>query len=65
MVARALTSTITSNRKVFDPTLATYGSYINRPNQQQIQTVTASGLDTVTNITTLESNIVVIQISGI
>jgi len=64
-VARALTSTMVSNRKVFDPTIQSYGANANRANQIRIQTLTSAALDTVSNITTVETNISVTQISGI
>ena len=64
-VARALVNSIVSNRKVFDPTLANYGAYTDRPNSIRIQTLTAQGIDTLTNIATVEGNITVVQIPGV
>lgn len=64
-VARAMVSDLTQNRKLFDPTLAAYGAFSNRPNAQRIQSVTASGVDIVANIATVEQNITVTQISGV
>lgn len=64
-VARALTSTIATNRKVFDTTMQSYGSYTDRPNSARIQKVTASALDTVSNIAIVESNISVVQIPDV
>ena len=64
-VARALTSVITGNRKLFDPTLHSYGAYCDRPNAARIQQITATGLDTVENVTIVEDNLTVIQIAGV
>lgn len=64
-VARAMVADMTSNRKVFDPTLAAYGAYTNRPNSQRIETLSAEGVDVVANIKTVEQNITVTQISGV
>jgi len=64
-VARALTNTLISNRKVFDPTMANYGPYSDRPNAALIQSITAAAIDTVANIAIVEDNISVIQISGV
>lgn len=64
-VARALTSTLISNRKVFDPTMENYGAYSDRPNAALIQSITASAIDTVANIAIVENNITVVQISGV
>jgi hypothetical protein len=64
-VARALTSVITGNRKLFDPTLQSYGAYCDRPNAARIQQITATGLDTVENVTIVEDNLTVIQIAGV
>jgi hypothetical protein len=64
-VARAMVSTLQSNRKVFDPTLAAYGAFANRPNAARIETITATGVDTLTKIATVEQNITVTQISGV
>jgi hypothetical protein len=64
-VARAMVADITSNRKLFDPTLAAYGAYSNRPNSQRIEILTASGVDIVANIAIVEQNITVTQISGV
>ena len=64
-VARAMVADMTMNRKLFDPTLAAYGAYSNRPNSQRIQSLTASGVDIVANIAIIEQNITVTQISGV
>lgn len=64
-VARALTHTLISNRKVFDPTTATYGQYADRPNSARITQLTAAGLDVIGNITTVEDNITVTQIASV
>lgn len=64
-VARALTANMISNRKVFDPTLDNFGTGCNRANPAQIQSITAAGIDTVANITIVESNITVTQITGV
>lgn len=64
-VARAMSSSMNSNRMVFDPILTTYGSYTAQVYSPKIQNLTAAGIDTVTNIVTIENNISVVQISGI
>jgi hypothetical protein len=64
-VARALTAVITGNRKVFDPTIQSYGAYCDRPNAARIQQITATGLDTVSNVTIVENNLTVTQIAGV
>jgi hypothetical protein len=64
-VARAMVASMTSNRKLFDPTLASYGAFANRPNAARIETLTASGVDTVADIVTVEQNITVTQVSGV
>lgn len=60
-VARSLTESITTNRNVFDPTLTTFGPYVNRANPVQVINVTGAALDTVSNILVLSNNIVVTQ----
>jgi hypothetical protein len=64
-VARAMVNSMVSNRKVFDPTLAHYSAYADRPNVVRIQTLTAQGVDTITNIVTVEGNIEVVQVPGV
>jgi hypothetical protein len=64
-VARAMVASMVSNRKVFDPTLSAYGAFANRPNAARIEQITAAGVDTVTNIITVEQNITVTQVSGV
>jgi hypothetical protein len=65
-VARGLTSDIIGNRKVFDPTLLSYGPYTDRPNALRIENITAGKIDSVANIVTgIEPNITVAQISGV
>lgn len=61
-VARAMSSSMNSNRMVFDPTLTTYGSYTAQAYSPKIQNLTATGIDTVTNISIIENNISVVQI---
>jgi hypothetical protein len=64
-VARAMVASMTSNRKVFDPTLAAYGAFANRPNAARIEALTASGIDIVANVIIVEQNITVTQVSGV
>jgi hypothetical protein len=65
-VARAMVNDITGNRNVFDPTLQSYGSYIDRPNSARIQKIIASAIDSPANIVTqVEANISVTQIAGV
>ena len=64
-VARALVVSMISNRKVFDPTLQSYGAYCDRPNAARIQSITADAMDVVANITVVEQNITVTQIAGV
>lgn len=64
-VARALTQTMVSNRKVFDPNMENFGAYSDRPNAARIETIIAGGLDTVANISIVEDNITVVQIPGV
>lgn len=64
-IARALTSDMVSNRKVFDPTLQSYGAYTDRPNAARIQTIKAQGIDTEANILIVEGNIEVVQLPNI
>lgn len=64
-VARALTSSIASNRKIFDPTIEAVGSSAIYPNAAQIQNITASALDIVANIVIVESNLAVTQIASV
>ena len=56
---------MTSNRKLFDPTLAAYGAFANRPNAIRIQSITAQQVDIVANIATVEQNITVTQIPSV
>lgn len=64
-VARALTQTMVSNRKVFDPNMENFGPYTDRPNAARIEPITAAALDTIANIATVEDNITVVQIPGV
>lgn len=64
-VARALVANMNSNRKVFDPTLQSYGVLCDRPNSARIENLTAAPLDVVGNITTVENNITVTQIGNV
>lgn len=64
-VARAMVADMTSNRKLFDPTLAAYGAFANRPNAIRIQSIKAQQLDIVANIATIEQNITVTQIPSV
>lgn len=64
-VARALVVSMISNRKVFDPTLESYGAYCDRPNAARIQTITADAMDSITDITVVEQNITVTEIAGV
>lgn len=64
-VARALVCNLTGNRKVFDPTMENFGAYTDRPNAARIQAITASALDTLSNIGIIETNLAVTQIAGV
>lgn len=65
-VARAMLSTISSNRKVFDPTLLSYSAYTDRPNAQRIQNIVAGPIDIQSNlIVQVETNITVNQITSV
>ena len=64
-VARALVVSMIQNRKVFDPTLQSYGAYCDRPNAARIQTITADAMDSLADITVVEQNITVTQIAGV
>lgn len=64
-VARAMVGNIRKNCKVFDPTLASYSSYTDRPNAARIQYLLAQGLDIIDNISVIEQNITVTQIAGV
>ena len=68
-VARALVSSYTTNRKLFDPTLDTYrygsGLTASRSNPFTITQLTASGIDILSNIATVEGNITVNRISDL
>jgi len=64
-VARAMTNTWASNRRVFDPTIQAYGPYVNFPNSVRIQNITAQGVDITANILTVSNNITVTQIPGV
>lgn len=64
-VARAMVGNISKNCKVFDPTLASYSSYTDRPNAARIQNLQAQGLDIIDNVTIIEQNISVTQIPGV
>jgi len=64
-VARAMSSALVNNRNVFDPTIASDGPYADRYNPVQVKSITAAGVNTVSNIATIEQNISVTQISGI
>lgn len=62
-VARGLTASYTGNFKVFDPTTETRGSYAIRGNPSRIMTLTADGIASPSNISTLEGNISVEMIA--
>lgn len=64
-VARALVGNIRKNCKVFDPTLASYSNYTDRPNAARIQYIRAQGLDIIDNVDNIEQNISVTQIAGV
>ena len=64
-VARAMVATMRSNRKLFDPTLQSYGAYCDRPNAARIMPITAEAIDIVDNVTIVEQNITVTQIAGV
>jgi len=64
-VARAMTNTWSSNRKVFAPCASQYGSTAIYNNPAQIINITAQGIDVVANIQTVSNNIVVTQIPGV
>jgi hypothetical protein len=51
-----------SNRKLYDPTLESFGSFCDQPNAVRIESVTAQGIDIVANIAIVEQNITVTQI---
>ena len=64
-VARALVNTYNSNRNVFDPTATASGSLAVRGATSKILNITASALDVVGNIQTVENNITVTQIGNV
>lgn len=59
LVARALTVDWSENRNVFNNTLTVRGTYAVRENPVIVEFLTASALDTVANIATIEDNITV------
>lgn len=61
LMAIALTSDLSSNQEVFDPTLTTTGNTCARLNPSEILNITAAKLDA--NIATVEQNITVAQIA--
>jgi hypothetical protein len=64
-VARAMTNTWNSNRKVFAPCTSQYYGRAAYTNPAQILSITAQGVDVVANIVTVSNNITVTQIVGI
>ena len=66
-VARGLTNTYNTNRKLFDPTLNnfTMGTAASRPNPFRITNMTVTGIDTLADIMTVESNISVVRVNNI
>lgn len=68
-VARALVSSYTTNRKLFNPVLDTYrygsGITASRSSPFTITQLTASGIDILSNISTVEGNITVNRISNL
>ena len=65
LVARAMTNTWNSNRKVFAPCTTQYYGRAAYSNAAQIINITAQGIDVVANIATVSNNITVTQIAGI
>ena len=64
-VARAMTSTSNSNRKVSAPCTSIAAGVALYDNPAQILNITAQGVDIVANIVTVSNNIVVTQLPGI
>lgn len=64
LVARALTLEWAENRNVFNNTLTVRGALALRENPVIVQRITATAIDTVANIATIESNIAVSLISN-
>lgn len=64
-VARALTTTTNSNRKVYDPSLKSVGNYAAFDNTPIIVNLTAAAIDIVANIITVSNNITVVPIPGL
>lgn len=65
-VARAMVSTLASNRKIFDPTLQSYGAYTDRPDAFRIENITAGAVDQIANLVSqVEQNISVTQVSSV
>lgn len=62
-VARGLIATYKGNTNLFDPTITTKGSYAVRPNSVRVTTLTATGIDTLANIATIEGNLSVTMIA--
>lgn len=62
LVARALTVDWTENRNVFNNTLTVRGTYSLRENPVVVEYITATALDSVANIATIEGNITVAMI---
>lgn len=63
LVARALTKTWSENRNVYNNTLTVRGTYALRENTVVVERITASAIDTVSNIATIEGNITVAMIA--
>jgi len=64
-VARGMTNTWSSNRKVFNPSVFQYSGQATFCNPAIIENVTAQGIDVVANILIVSNNITVTQIPGI
>lgn len=64
-VARGLVLNTSGNRKLMDPTIENYGPYSDRPNAARIQKIYADGIDIISNVTTVENNLSVMQIGGV
>jgi hypothetical protein len=62
-VARGLVANYTANQQVFDPTIEARGNYAVLTNPIRIMNMTATGIDTPSNLATIEDNITVTLIS--
>lgn len=62
-VARGMIATYTANAKLWDPTIVVRNYHAIRPNSIRINQMTADGVDTVANITSVEDNVIVDMIT--